>query len=163
MTRVLLERVVESVGEKVTEVKEGDMVIPVFISNCQECRDCKSKKSNICTKVPFRFLPGMARDGRSVFKDSTGEIISNFLSISSFSEYTVVDVSQLVRIDAGFPPEKACLLSCGVTTGIYKYIINTAILHVVFYLDFIPLGCVVPSQNLIQTNARLLNFPSKSS
>lgn len=115
------ERVVESVGDKVTEVKEGDTVIPVFISNCQECRDCKSKKSNICTKVPFRFFPGMPRDGRSIFKDSKGAIVHNFLAISSFSEYTVVDVSHLVKIEAGFPPEKACLLSCGVTTGMDEY------------------------------------------
>ncbi|KAG9451430.1 hypothetical protein H6P81_011395 [Aristolochia fimbriata] len=111
--------IVESVGREVEEVKEGDTVVPVFLAHCQECVDCKSETSNLCSKLKFRANPpGMPRDGSSVFKDSKGEVVHNFLSVSSFTEYTVVDVGHVVKITGEIPPEKACLLGCGVSTGI---------------------------------------------
>lgn len=110
--------VVESVGENVEEVKHGDRVLPVFNSECGECRDCKSAKSNICTKFPFSHYNGMPRDGSSRFKDSNGMDLHHFLFVSSFSEYTVVDIADVVKISSDIPVDKACLLSCGVSTGV---------------------------------------------
>ncbi|XP_058096909.1 alcohol dehydrogenase-like 7 isoform X1 [Magnolia sinica] len=109
--------VVESVGEKVEDMNSSDIVVPVFLSHCLECVDCKSTKSNVCSNHPFTVMPGM-RDGSSRFTDARGEIVHNFLRVSSFIEYTVVDVINVVKIDAGIPPEKACMLSCGVSTGV---------------------------------------------
>lgn len=107
----------ESVGEEVEEVKTGDIVIPVFKSNCGECRDCKSQKTNACTKFPLQLSTGMPRDGTTRFMDSNGQPIYHFFSVSSFSEYTVVDIAHVVKINPDIPIDKACLLSCGVTTG----------------------------------------------
>ncbi|CAN1233798.1 Alcohol dehydrogenase-like 2 [Linum perenne] len=76
---------VESVGEGVEGWEEGEVGLPVFIPDCEECRDCKSAKSNICSKF------GMARDGTSRFRDGRGDSVHHFLGVSSFSEYTVVD------------------------------------------------------------------------
>ncbi|XP_047983079.1 alcohol dehydrogenase-like 7 [Salvia hispanica] len=109
--------VVESVGEGVTEVVEGDMVIPIFMSECAECRDCKSKKSNLCTKYPFKIDPWM-HDGSSRFRDLNGETIHHFMFVSSFSEYTVVHLANVIKVDPTIPPNRACLLSCGVSTGV---------------------------------------------
>ncbi|KAM7516851.1 hypothetical protein LguiA_006434 [Lonicera macranthoides] len=109
---------VESVGKHVEEVKGGDLVLPLFQRNCEECRDCKSKKSNICTIFPTETYIGMPRDGGSRFKDMNGEVLHHFLYVSSFAEYTVVDVTHVVKISHEIPLDKACLLSCGVTTGI---------------------------------------------
>lgn len=108
---------VESVGEHVEEVKEGDLVLPVFQPHCGECRDCKSTKSNICSKFKKDNLPNMPRDGTSRFRDLKGEIIHNFINVSSFTEYTVVDVTNVVKFTTEIPVEKACLFSCGVSTG----------------------------------------------
>ncbi|KAF0908047.1 hypothetical protein E2562_022901 [Oryza meyeriana var. granulata] len=110
--------VVESVGEHVREVAVGDMVVPVFTAQCSECPDCLSDRSNLCSKLPN--VPGsMPRDGTTRFSfASTGEPIRHFISVSSFTEYTVVDVTHVVKFDAAFPPEMACLLSCGVSTGV---------------------------------------------
>ncbi|KAK8466969.1 hypothetical protein PHAVU_008G207700 [Phaseolus vulgaris] len=110
--------VVESVGEDVTEVTKGDVVVPIFLPDCGECIDCKSSKSNLCSKFPFEFAPGMPRDGTSRFKNLKGETIEHFMFVSSFSEYTVVDIAHLTKIDAAIPPNMACLLSCGVSTGV---------------------------------------------
>ncbi|XP_019190376.1 PREDICTED: alcohol dehydrogenase-like 1 isoform X1 [Ipomoea nil] len=110
--------VVESVGENVDEVRFGDLVIPVFRRNCGECRDCKSPKGNTCTKFAVRYQSGMPRDGTSRFKDKDGQSIHHLLNVSSFSEYTVVDITHVVKMNPDFPIDMACLLSCGVTTGI---------------------------------------------
>ncbi|KAK3025929.1 hypothetical protein RJ639_040845 [Escallonia herrerae] len=110
--------VVESVGEHVKEVSQGDVVVPFFHRNCEECRDCKSNKGNACSIFPTEFYGGMPRDGTSRFRDSNGEALHHFFSVSSFSEYTVVDVTHVVKISREVPVDKACLLSCGVTTGV---------------------------------------------
>lgn len=110
--------IVESIGEDVDEVKEGDTVIPVFLPDCGECRDCTSKKSNLCSKLPFKVSPWMDRDETSRFTDLNGQTLYHFLFISSFSEYTVVDIAHITKIDPTIPPNKACLLSCGVSTGV---------------------------------------------
>ncbi|KAA8537442.1 hypothetical protein F0562_026871 [Nyssa sinensis] len=110
--------VVESVGEDVDEVIEGDIVIPTFLSDCGECADCRSKKSNLCSKLPFKVSPWMHRYETSRFTDIKGETIYHFLYVSSFSEYTVVDIAHLTKIDPAIPPNRACLLSCGVSTGV---------------------------------------------
>ncbi|CDP01100.1 unnamed protein product [Coffea canephora] len=108
---------VESVGENVVEVKAGDLVVPVVQRNCGECRDCKFK-GNACTKFPAASLNAMPRDGSSRFLDKDGQPLHHFLFASSFAEYTVVDVTHLVKISPEVPVDKACLLSCGVTTGV---------------------------------------------
>ncbi|KAL9144038.1 hypothetical protein ABFS82_14G271700 [Erythranthe guttata] len=111
--------IVESVGENVEEVKAGDLVLPVFQRNCGECKDCNSKRGNVCSKFAVEYFGGMPRYGGATrFLDGDGSPIHHFLSVSSFSQYTVVDVTHVVKIGPDIPIDKACLLSCGVTTGI---------------------------------------------
>ncbi|KAK9216914.1 hypothetical protein WN944_008926 [Citrus x changshan-huyou] len=110
--------VVESVGENVDGVVEGDVVIPHFLADCTECVGCRSKKGNLCSAFPFKISPWMPRDQTSRFKDLRGETIHHFVSVSSFSEYTVVDIAHVVKVDPTVPPNRACLLSCGVSTGV---------------------------------------------
>nr|XP_043612967.1 alcohol dehydrogenase-like 7 [Erigeron canadensis] len=110
--------VVESVGEGVHEVVEGDTVIPIFLPDCGECTDCLSKKSNLCSKFPFKVSPWIDREETSRFTDINGEPLYHFLFVSSFSEYTVVDIAHITKIDPAIPANRACLLSCGVSTGV---------------------------------------------
>lgn len=113
--------VVESIGEGVDEelFAEGDTVIPTFLADCGECEDCKSSKSNQCSKFAFQMTPWMHReDGTSRFTDINGNTLFHFAYVSSFSQYTVVDITHVTKIDAEMPPSKACLLSCGVSTGV---------------------------------------------
>ncbi|KAL0016865.1 hypothetical protein SO802_003934 [Lithocarpus litseifolius] len=91
--------VVESVGEDVDEVSEGDTVIPTFMPDCGDCADCRSKKSSLCSKLPFKVSPWMPRHETSRFTDLKGEVLYHFLFVSSFSEYTVVDVAHVTKID----------------------------------------------------------------
>ncbi|KAK3424996.1 hypothetical protein EUGRSUZ_F01721 [Eucalyptus grandis] len=88
------------------------------MSDCGECADCKSKKSNLCSKLPFRVSPRMPRYETSRFKDLNGEVLYPFLFVSSFIEYTVVDVAHVTKIDPAIAPNRACLIGCGVSTGV---------------------------------------------
>ncbi|XP_010916714.1 alcohol dehydrogenase-like 7 [Elaeis guineensis] len=109
---------VESVGDHVEEVVVGDVVVPSFLAQCGECGDCESEGSNMCGKLPYRPV-GMPRDGTTRFTDAEGAVVHGFLGgASSFSEYTVADIAHVVKVDPAIPPEKACLLSCGVSTGV---------------------------------------------
>ncbi|KAK9112551.1 hypothetical protein Scep_020070 [Stephania cephalantha] len=53
----------------------------------------------------------------SRFTDAKGELLYHFMSVSSFSEYTAVDVRHVTKTDPSVPSDKACLLGCGISTG----------------------------------------------
>lgn len=107
----------ESVGEHVDGFAVGDAVVPTFLGQCDDCASCKSEHINVCAAVPFIIGPGMRRDGTTRFRDAQGSPLHDFLAVSSFSEYTVVDMNQVVKLNPAVPPKIACLLSCGAGTG----------------------------------------------
>ncbi|CAB4280311.1 unnamed protein product [Prunus armeniaca] len=111
--------IVESVGEGVEDMKEGDHVIPIFNGECGDCKCCKSEKTNICHNFgvnPFKKV--MNNDGKSRFSTKDGKPIYHFLNTSTFSEYTVLESACVVKIDPEAPLKKMTLLSCGVSTGV---------------------------------------------
>ncbi|KAL6867697.1 hypothetical protein ACP4OV_015721 [Aristida adscensionis] len=110
--------VVESVGEHVEEFAAGDAVVPTFLGQCDRCSNCASEHNNMCTTVPFAIGPGMRRDGTTRFSDGQGNPLHGVVAVSSFSEYTVVDMAQAVKLSHAVPPKLACLLSCGASTGV---------------------------------------------
>ena len=110
-------RIVESVGEGVTELKEGDHVLPVFTGECGHCRHCKSSKSNLCANNRIDCARGtMLVDNKSRFSTLDGKAINFFLG-STFSEYTVLEHENVVKVGPNAPLNQICVLSCGVTTG----------------------------------------------
>lgn len=59
-------------------------------------------------------------DGTSRFS-CRGQQVYSFIGTSTFSEYSVVSVSNCTKINAKAPLEKVCLLACGVSTGKFQY------------------------------------------
>uniref|UniRef100_A0A8C2ML33 Alcohol dehydrogenase 1 n=1 Tax=Cricetulus griseus TaxID=10029 RepID=A0A8C2ML33_CRIGR len=108
--------IVESVGEGVTSVKPGDKVIPLFSPQCGKCRVCKHPENNLCIKNDLVQPRGTLLDGTSRFT-CKGKPIHNFVSTSTFSQYTVVDEIAVAKIDGASPLEKVCLIGCGFSTG----------------------------------------------
>lgn len=107
----------ESVGEGVKDLKPGDHVLPVFTGECGECAHCKSEESNLCDLLRINTDRGvMLSDGKSRFSIN-GKPIYHFLGTSSFSEYTVVHIGCVVKINPLAPLDKVCILSCGISTG----------------------------------------------
>ncbi|KAB2635128.1 alcohol dehydrogenase [Pyrus ussuriensis x Pyrus communis] len=109
--------IVESVGEGVTDLKAGDHVLPVFTGECKDCAHCKSEESNMCDLLRINTDRGvMLSDGKSRFSIK-GKPIYHFVGTSTFSEYTVVHVGCLAKINPSAPLDKVCVLSCGISTG----------------------------------------------
>ncbi|CAL8173492.1 unnamed protein product [Prunus armeniaca] len=110
--------IVESVGEGVTDLKAGDHVLPVFTGECKDCAHCKSEESNMCDLLRINTDRGvMLSDGKSRFSIK-GKPIYHFVGTSTFSEYTVVHVGCLAKINPLAPLDKVCVLSCGISTGL---------------------------------------------
>ncbi|XP_058151022.1 all-trans-retinol dehydrogenase [NAD(+)] ADH1B-like isoform X2 [Dasypus novemcinctus] len=116
--------IVESIGEGVTAVKPGDKVIPVGLPQCEECACCKHPEANYCRKIDLINPRGTLQDGTTRFT-CRGKPIHHFVTTSSFSEYTVVDETSVVKIDAAAPLEKVCLIGCAFSTG-YGSAVNVA-------------------------------------
>lgn len=119
--------IVESVGEGVTSLQVGDYVIPLYIPECQTCRNCLSGRTNLCSALDDTQGLGLMSDSTTRFschKDGEDREILHFMGTSTFSEYTVCAEISLSKISKNAPLEKICLLGCGITTG-YGAVHNT--------------------------------------
>ena len=116
--------IVEAVGKDVTTVKPGDHVIPLYVPECKTCKFCLSGKTNLCQAIRTTQGKGLMPDGTSRFK-ARGQTIYHYMGTSTFSEYTVLPEISVAKINSAAPLDKACLLGCGITTGIGA-VLNTA-------------------------------------
>lgn len=101
--------VVEAVGSLVRSVKPGDHVVVATIASCGVCRACSTGHPTWCIRslgnvsTPFTY---------------NGQPASNFAAASVFAERTIVAEVQAVPIDSDVPLTSACLIGCGVLTGV---------------------------------------------
>lgn len=101
--------VVEAVGSEVRSVKPGDHVVIATLANCGTCRACSTGHPTWCRRslgnvgTPFTYR---------------GQPTHNFAAASVFTEQTVVQEVQAVRIPKDVPLTSACLIGCGVLTGV---------------------------------------------
>lgn len=107
--------VVAEVGPGVTEVEVGDHVALSFIPACGRCRPCSRGMSNLC-EYGAAIMAGPQLDGTFRFH-GRGHDIGQMCVLGTFSEYTVVPISSVVKVDKDIPLDKAALVGCGVTTG----------------------------------------------
>lgn len=108
--------VIAEVGEGVTDLQVGDKVLMSFIPQCGKCRFCADGQGQLCddhAKVYFS-LP----DGTTRVKDSGGNQLFIFSGCGCMAEYTTVVRNSVVKIDPDLPSDKACLVACGVLTGV---------------------------------------------
>jgi Zn-dependent alcohol dehydrogenase len=101
--------IVEAVGSAVTRVVPGDHVVIATIRNCGLCKWCSIGKPGWCRQsLANRHEPFTTGGGPA----------GNFAATSSFAEVTIVNEVQAVRIDKDVPLTSACLIACGVITGL---------------------------------------------
>jgi len=116
--------IVAEVGAGVTSVKVGDRVIPLYIPECRNCEYCLNPKTNLCQAIRVTQGQGVMPNGSSRFS-LDGEKIHHYMGTSTFANYTVLPEIAVAKIRDDAPFDKACLIGCGVTTGIGA-VINTA-------------------------------------
>lgn len=107
--------VIADVGPGVTEVEVGDHVVLSFIPACGRCTECARGRSNLCV-YGAAIVAGPQLDGTFRFH-GRGADIGQMCVLGTFSEYTVVPIASVVKVDKDIPLDKAALVGCGVTTG----------------------------------------------
>jgi S-(hydroxymethyl)glutathione dehydrogenase/alcohol dehydrogenase len=112
---------VEEVGEGVTYVKPGDLVIYTLIpAACGQCYYCSIGQHNQCENRPIaRNAPGKLRtkDGKRIHQW--------YGTMATFAEYSTGSEFNLVKIPQDMPVDRAALISCGVIAG-YGAVVNRA-------------------------------------
>lgn len=109
--------VVEWVGKGVTRVALGDHVVTSWNPHCNACFYCRRQQNILCQ--PYR-----ERAARSFHFDGSprlmrrGEPVHQLMYSGSFAELCVVSEACAVRVPRDMPFNRACLIGCGVMTGI---------------------------------------------
>jgi len=111
--------VVEEVGKEVTDLKPGDHVVISFVANCGACAYCVAGEHHLCV-AGTRVMGGNA----GTF-EKDGVEIGRLTGVGSFAERTLVRATAAIKIRDDVPFDRACLVGCGVTTGVGAAI-NTA-------------------------------------
>jgi S-(hydroxymethyl)glutathione dehydrogenase / alcohol dehydrogenase len=109
---------VEEVGKGVTGFKPGDPVVLSLLISCGKCRFCLAGQSHLCSGV-------FPMDKETRMHNKKGQDLNMLIKTASFADYTIVDQSQLVKIPADMPMDRACMLACGVITG-FGAVVNRA-------------------------------------
>ena len=112
--------IVEEVGSGVKDLKPGDHVVLSWVENCGKCHYCTSGNDHLCDTGIRSSMAGQ----EAVF-EKDGVDISRMAGVASFAERTVVRATACVKIDQSVPLDRACLVGCGVMTGVGAAI-NTA-------------------------------------
>ena len=104
--------VVERVGPSVRSLQPGDHVVVCLSFHCGHCRQCLTGHANRCDD------PGAARTAAELPRVRLGDRgVYPFAQIGGFAEQVLVHESGCVAIRRDMPLDRACLISCGVTTG----------------------------------------------
>ena len=106
--------VVEAVGDGVTDFAPGDHVIGCLTSFCGTCKLCTAGRPYLCpTQYEGRPLGSKPR-----LRAADGSDLIQFANLSSFAEKMLCPERSLVKIRDDMPLDRACLIGCGVTTGL---------------------------------------------
>jgi aryl-alcohol dehydrogenase len=109
--------VVEAVGAGVAKVAVGDKVLLTFDS-CGQCPTCESHDPAYCQNfVPLNFA-GVYSDGSSPLSQNGSAVSGRFFGQSSFANYAIASVRNVVKLPADANLAALAPLGCGVQTGI---------------------------------------------
>jgi len=106
--------VVERVGSSVTSVRPGDHVVACPVNHCGRCRSCR-------TGEPFRCADHGAtqRAPGDEPRVAVGDRpVAPFIGIGGFASHALLHENLIVPVPRELPFDVACLLGCGVSTGL---------------------------------------------
>ncbi|MFH0410956.1 S-(hydroxymethyl)mycothiol dehydrogenase [Corynebacterium sp. L4756] len=108
--------VVETVGENVTHVTEGDFVVLNWRAVCGECRACKKGEPKYCFNTHNASKKMTLEDGTE---------LTPALGIGAFADKTLVHEGQCTKVNPDEDPAAAGLMGCGIMAGLGAAV-NTA-------------------------------------
>jgi S-(hydroxymethyl)glutathione dehydrogenase/alcohol dehydrogenase len=138
--------VVEAVGAHVTEVRVGDHVICSWNPYCGHCFYCDRSVRILCEPLKRHEPKGLLLDGTTRMTRN-GERVHHFFVTSTHAEYTVVPESGAIAISREMPFDVACIIGCGVMTGVGAAIRKAKVAP---GASVVVIGCGAVGLNVIQ-------------
>ena len=109
--------VVEAVGSAVTSVQPGDHVVCSWNPHCGHCFYCERGVPILCEPYKRNEPKGKLLDGTSRLSRD-GAPVNHFFTTSTHAELTIVPESGAIAIPKEIAFDRACIIGCGVMTGI---------------------------------------------
>ncbi len=109
--------IVERVGPGVTSVKPGDHVVCSWNPYCGHCFYCDEEQPILCEERAKAEPQGFLLDGSTRLRIN-GDDVYHYSFVCSHAQYCVVPQSGAVVIPKEMPFAQACILGCGVLTGV---------------------------------------------
>jgi S-(hydroxymethyl)mycothiol dehydrogenase len=102
--------IIEAIGEGVTGLAPGDPVVIAYRAPCEQCPACRRGDPRHCYMA--------LRPKQRIHRKSDGALCSQVLRCGTFATRTVVHSKAAIKMPPEMPLEKACLIACGVVTGV---------------------------------------------
>lgn len=102
--------IVKEVGEGVLNLKPGDPVVIAYRAPCEQCPACLRGDPRHCYMA--------LRPKQRIKRKRDSALCSQVLRCGTFSTHTVVHAKAAIKMPEGMPLDKACLIACGVITGV---------------------------------------------
>jgi len=109
--------VVEAVGSAVTSVQPSDHVVCSWNPHCGHCFYCERGVPILCEPYKRNEPKGKLLDGTSRLSRD-GAPVNHFFTTSTHAELTIVPESGAIAIPKEIAFDRACIIGCGVMTGI---------------------------------------------
>src|SRR4051794_24122013 len=90
---------------------EGERVVVGLVRHCGHCERCRAGEPALCTTQ-------FGLDDQSPIRLADGRRVSQGMRCATFAQEAVGHASQVVAVPEDVPAESACLIACGVMTGI---------------------------------------------
>jgi len=110
--------VVEAVGSAVVRPRKGDHVVLSWNPHCGHCFYCDRGLPILCEEYLTKGPQAVQFDGRCKARRADGGELRHLMFLGAFGEYCIVQDQQAVTVPNDIPFDRACLIGCGVMTGV---------------------------------------------
>src|SRR5438094_7458188 len=110
--------VIEEVGPEARGIAVGDHVVWSWNPHCGHCFYCDRDLPILCETYLAHGPKAVAFDGECRTRLADGRELRHLMFIGGFGEYAIVADHQAVVVPKELPFDRACLIGCGVMTGV---------------------------------------------
>jgi S-(hydroxymethyl)glutathione dehydrogenase/alcohol dehydrogenase len=143
--------IVEAVGPEARGVAIGDRVILSWNPHCGHCFYCDRDLPILCETYLREGPKAVGFDGEPTARLKSGGEVKQLMFLGAFGEYCIVQDHQAIPVPKDLPFDRACLIGCGVMTGVGAAL-NVA--HIGYGDTVMVIGCGAVGLSAVQ-GARL--------
>ncbi len=110
--------IVEEVGREAKGVRKGDHVVLSWNPHCGHCFYCDRALPILCEGYLAEGPKARAFDGAAKARLAGGRELGSLMFLGAFGEYCIVTDQQAIPVPKELPFDEACLIGCGIMTGV---------------------------------------------